>query len=167
MFDFAQLGDWDSSLVVWMLRCREYCETHALAFPADVLPEGVRRLMSLALAVPSETHGRTPAISLALFFVRAMAAEVDEYSSGIARVSRRSGDRARPPRARQREYAHDRFPLFRAAIGPAALGIVALISVLVGMILAYLGSVQLAQFGAQIYVAESGGASAWCARWAL
>ena len=38
--------------------------------------------------------------------------------------------------------------------GPAAIGIVTLISVLVGMILAYLGSVQLRQFGAQIYVAD-------------
>jgi phospholipid/cholesterol/gamma-HCH transport system permease protein len=38
--------------------------------------------------------------------------------------------------------------------GPAALPIVTLISVLVGMILAYLGSVQLRQFGAQIYVAD-------------
>ena len=38
--------------------------------------------------------------------------------------------------------------------GPQAVGIVALISVLVGMILAYLGSVQLRQFGAEVYVAN-------------
>jgi phospholipid/cholesterol/gamma-HCH transport system permease protein len=38
--------------------------------------------------------------------------------------------------------------------GPQALAIVALISVLVGMILAYLGSVQLRLFGAEVYVAN-------------
>ncbi|MGD9021789.1 MAG: ABC transporter permease, partial [Lysobacterales bacterium] len=38
--------------------------------------------------------------------------------------------------------------------GPDAFGIISLTSVLVGMILAYLGAVQLLQFGAQIYVAD-------------
>jgi len=38
--------------------------------------------------------------------------------------------------------------------GPDALGIIALTSILVGMILAYLGAAQLQQFGAAIYVAD-------------
>ena len=38
--------------------------------------------------------------------------------------------------------------------GPDALGIIALTSTLVGMILAYLGAEQLRQFGAAIYVAD-------------
>jgi phospholipid/cholesterol/gamma-HCH transport system permease protein len=38
--------------------------------------------------------------------------------------------------------------------GPNAFGIITLTSFLVGMILAYLGAAQLAQFGAQIYVAN-------------
>lgn len=36
--------------------------------------------------------------------------------------------------------------------GPQALPIVALIAVLVGLILAFVGAVQLQQFGAQIYI---------------
>jgi phospholipid/cholesterol/gamma-HCH transport system permease protein len=43
---------------------------------------------------------------------------------------------------------------FIAQCGPEALRIVTLISVLVGMILGYLGSVQLRQIGAQVYVAD-------------
>jgi phospholipid/cholesterol/gamma-HCH transport system permease protein len=39
-------------------------------------------------------------------------------------------------------------------VGPQALPIVALISFLVGLIVAYMGAVQLAQFGAQIYIAN-------------
>ncbi len=38
--------------------------------------------------------------------------------------------------------------------GPASLGIVCLISLLVGLILAYIGSIQLEQFGATIYIAD-------------
>jgi phospholipid/cholesterol/gamma-HCH transport system permease protein len=38
--------------------------------------------------------------------------------------------------------------------GPNALGIVTLTSILVGMILAYLGAAQLQQFGAALYVAD-------------
>jgi phospholipid/cholesterol/gamma-HCH transport system permease protein len=53
--------------------------------------------------------------------------------------------------------ANTRFTDFRNfcyQAGPDAFGIVSLTSVLVGMILAYLGAVQLQQFGAQIYVAD-------------
>jgi phospholipid/cholesterol/gamma-HCH transport system permease protein len=39
-------------------------------------------------------------------------------------------------------------------VGPHALPIVSLISFLVGLIVAYMGAVQLAQFGAQIYIAN-------------
>jgi hypothetical protein len=38
--------------------------------------------------------------------------------------------------------------------GPNAVGIVTLISFLVGVILAFMGAVQLSQFGASIYVAD-------------
>jgi phospholipid/cholesterol/gamma-HCH transport system permease protein len=39
-------------------------------------------------------------------------------------------------------------------VGPEALGVVALINFLVGVILAFVGAVQLRQFGASIYVAD-------------
>ena len=38
--------------------------------------------------------------------------------------------------------------------GVQALGIVTLISFLIGLILAFMGAVQLRQFGAQIFVAD-------------
>ena len=46
------------------------------------------------------------------------------------------------------------FRLFCFQAGPDAFAIISLTSVLVGMILAYLGAVQLQQFGAGIYVAD-------------
>ena len=53
-FDCAALERWDSILVVWVLHCREFCKANALRFGDAGLPEGVRRLMALALAVPAE-----------------------------------------------------------------------------------------------------------------
>lgn len=47
----------------------------------------------------------------------------------------------------------DAISAFRQA-GPQALGIISLISLLVGMILAYLGMIQLQQFGAEVYIAN-------------
>ena len=44
--------------------------------------------------------------------------------------------------------------LFLQQCGAQALGIVTLISFLVGLILAFIGAVQLRKFGAQIYVAD-------------
>jgi phospholipid/cholesterol/gamma-HCH transport system permease protein len=44
--------------------------------------------------------------------------------------------------------------LFLQQCGAQALGIVTLVSFLVGLILAFVGAVQLRQFGAQIYVAD-------------
>jgi phospholipid/cholesterol/gamma-HCH transport system permease protein len=43
---------------------------------------------------------------------------------------------------------------FIEQVGPRALGIVTLLSILMGMILAYMGAVQLRQLGAQLYVAN-------------
>ncbi len=43
---------------------------------------------------------------------------------------------------------------FIAAVGPQALPIVGLVNILLGIILAFMGAVQLQQFGAEIYVAD-------------
>ena len=63
--------------------------------------------------------------------------------------------RARGPGARPR--AVSRAPTFSSIMqecGPRALGIVSLISFLIGLILGFVGAVQLQQFGASIFVAN-------------
>src|ERR1700687_5457855 len=56
-------------------------------------------------------------------------------------------------RGRSRYRRSDLIEVIQAC-GANALGIVSLISYLVGLILAFMGAVQLAQFGAAIYVAD-------------
>ena len=52
------------------------------------------------------------------------------------------------------QYRRSDMLLIIQEVGPSALPIVSLISFLVGLILAYMGAVQLAQFGAQIFIAN-------------
>jgi phospholipid/cholesterol/gamma-HCH transport system permease protein len=52
------------------------------------------------------------------------------------------------------QYRRSDLLLVLQDVGPHALPIVALISFLVGLIVAYMGAVQLSQFGAQIYIAN-------------
>jgi phospholipid/cholesterol/gamma-HCH transport system permease protein len=51
-------------------------------------------------------------------------------------------------------FRWDDFTLFLQRCGISALGLVSLISLLVGMILAFVGAIQLKLFGAQIYIAD-------------
>ena len=60
---------------------------------------------------------------------------------------------ARPMRGKARYRREDVLQVVQEC-GANALGIVALISFLVGAILAFMGAVQLQQFGASIYVAD-------------
>ncbi len=121
----------------------------------DALPVGVQRLLALAEAVPEKPGVRrssvyTPWISrlgtAALDFgagsVSAVAF-VGEVASATWRLVRRSA------RFRMGDLA-----VVMQECGAQALPIVTLISILVGMILAFVGAVQLTRFGAQIYVAD-------------
>jgi phospholipid/cholesterol/gamma-HCH transport system permease protein len=154
-FDCTRLGAWDSMLVILLIRCRELCLERDMAFVDAGIPEGARRLMALALEVPA--HQRPPAprapllhyllggqwLRSAWLNIAGFLAFIGEVLIALVRLA--SG------RASTRMVD---FLWFVQQAGPAAIGIITLISVLVGMILAYLGSVQLQQFGAQIYVAD-------------
>src|SRR6185436_6537402 len=51
-FDAAGLDEWDSGLLTFLLRVIALAERHGIAVDRQGLPEGVRRLLALATAVP-------------------------------------------------------------------------------------------------------------------
>ncbi|HMJ64380.1 MAG TPA: hypothetical protein VK615_03425, partial [Candidatus Binatia bacterium] len=57
-FESAGLTGWDSRLVAFILNCAELCRARNAEFRDDGLPEGVRRLLRLAQAVPERTDVR-------------------------------------------------------------------------------------------------------------
>ena len=153
-FDTRDVGAWDSGLVVFVRQALDAGQRAQLVADLSGLPAGVRKLLDLAAAVPERETGRG-ARSVS-FLARVGTAALRGVGSAREMLTflgeaclalwRFAGRRARVRRA-------DLLVTIQEA-GPEALGIVSLISFLVGVILAYVGAVQLRRFGAEIYVAD-------------
>ena len=149
------LGDWDSALPAFLLHTHGYCQAASIELDGEPLPDGAQRLLKVATAV--KTHERPPEKTRSLAELldpvaraRALWGTIEEHLEFIGDITVASvklfAGRANTRRAD--------FVNFIYQAGPSAFGIITLTSFLVGMILAYLGAAQLAQFGAQIYVAN-------------
>lgn len=151
----AAVGRWDSSLVSFVLHLEEYCGAHQIAIERGALPDGLVRMIALAQAVPEKRDARA-ADSRPALLDRVGAAVLEKFAGfgdfmeflGEASIAlgRMCVGRARFRRSDLLEAIQD--------CGANALGIVTLISYLVGVILAFMGAIQLQQFGAAIYVAD-------------
>ncbi len=154
VIDGAALGAWDTGLLVFLMQVGQHCRDQGLPVELAALPEGAQRLFDLATAVPEHTGAGDPEARTILERVGETTLEV---ASGFRGMFAFVGDvtvavgRLLTGRARMRRRD---VTLFIQEAGFEALPIVSLISLLVGLILAFIGAVQLAQFGAQIYVAN-------------
>ena len=152
-----QLGDFDSTLPAFSLS-----HLRSVAKPADDskpslngLPPDLRGLMDLALAVPEEIEARqTPAD---VSEIRKLGNTALDVWAGIQSIAEFTGQSmlalGRFVTGRARFRARD-FWMIVQECGAQALPIVSLISFLIGLILAFVGNVQLANFGASLYVAD-------------
>ena len=154
-FDTRELRAWDSAVVTFLARITELCRERGIPLDSTGLPQGVQRLLRLAEAVPERPDVRRGADRrgwLERLGIGAMA-WTQGGRQALAFLGEVTLSTARLFRGRARLRAQD-VALFIQACGVDALPIVTLISVLVGMILAFVGAVQLLRFGAQIYVAD-------------
>lgn len=144
---------WDSRLAARLLQVARHCDEHDVELDLEGLPASLRQQLTLARAVPRVDETAAPRPPLRERLLKRLSrtgSAVRDASDFTGRCLLALGQLLRG-----RADLHRRDVLyFVAQCGPQAIGIVALISVLVGMILAYLGSVQLRQFGAEIYVAD-------------
>jgi phospholipid/cholesterol/gamma-HCH transport system permease protein len=154
-FETATLTGWDSSLLTFVLDVTEVCGRHDVVVAREGLPSGVQRLLALAEAVP-ERQGARQGSSVPPWLARIGEAvlrargPVTEMLAFIGAITLAFG---RLVRGKARFRIADLMLLIQQA-GAQALGIITLISFLVGLILAFVGAVQLEQFGAAIYVAN-------------
>jgi phospholipid/cholesterol/gamma-HCH transport system permease protein len=152
-FNTETLGTWDSSLLVFLAALRRSAAAHHVAFDPSGLPEPATRL--LALLPEGEAH--PAAIHAQPFWVARIGRAVLDFVAEIIELTALVGDSicrsgaAMTDRARMRSA--DLFTAMRNA-GVGALPIVAVVNLLVGGILAFVGAVQLRRFGADIYVAN-------------
>lgn len=149
------LGEWDSRLPIALIRLIDGYRQAGAEVDFGSLPEGVQGLLRLAYAVPERAgarrrerrvpiveqvgkvvlHGLGDALDLVRF--------IGETTLALAALARGAA----------RFRAADLAIAIQAA-GPSALAIVTLISLLVGLILAFVGAAQLSLFGAQIFIAD-------------
>ena len=151
-FHAAELGSWDSSLLIFLRQCREYCDEQTLEFDTSTLPEQVPRLLALAHAVPERVQANAPTRSS--FVTRVGAAAIDGWYDLFAAIHF-AGEIAVALAGVPTRRVHMRWRQFWVVVqtnSSGALPIVALIALLVGVIIAFLGVVVLKRFGAGYYV---------------
>ncbi|PLW83390.1 hypothetical protein CWI75_06055 [Kineobactrum sediminis] len=153
--DTDNLGEWDSRLMAFLLQCRNCCDQQDIKFDASALPDSAQRLLHIATTVPRhQRQGEPPRhwwqignpLALLRKTGRNVVQSVAFFGAVCIALGRLLGGRAN---TRFVDFWH-----FCYQTGPNAFAIISLTSLLVGMILAYLGAAQLQQFGAEIYVAD-------------
>ena len=154
--DASGVGRFDSTLPAFLLaRLREAGSAGDVAGLLAGLPKELRGLLELATAVPEETESGKSAAKTCRFG-RLGRASLDAWQ-GLLSVTVFTGEClcsvGRLLRGRAKLRGADFLALVQEC-GAAALPIVSLISFLVGLILAFVGNVQLASFGASLYVAD-------------
>ena len=155
VFDAEKLISWDSSVLTFLLQLSELCRQRGISVERKGLPPGVRRLLDLAEAVPEKKGARREEVEAP--FLERIGNSAIGAGESLADMLKFLGEMSvtfvRLFRMKVRFRTVDLFLLIQQC-GAQALHIVTLISFLVGVILAFVGAVQLKQFGAQIYVAD-------------
>jgi phospholipid/cholesterol/gamma-HCH transport system permease protein len=154
-FDTRELTSWDSSVLTFLVEVSELCRQRRIPMNREGLPIGVQKLLALAEAVP-ERKGARREVTEASFLERVGTGTLG-FAGSAKEMLAFLGDMTVTLialfRLKARYRTSDLFLLMQQC-GAQALPIVTLISFLVGVILAFVGAVQLKQFGAQIYVAD-------------
>jgi len=154
-FETDRVAGWDSSLVTFLIDIHQYCSAKNIVVEQAGLPPGVRKLIGLAMAVPErkgarKDAGREPFLArIGTFAIGQWQATLELLAfigEAVVAFAKFTVGKA--------SFRRSDLALLIQECGANALPIVALISFLVGMILAFVGAVQLMMFGAQIFVAN-------------
>lgn len=155
LFKTENLESWDSMLLTFVIGVRTLASIYNMTVEEDNLPEGVQRLLALASAVPERKWKKNELTRIsileqfgesALVFWRSLLDLTDFIGNAFIAFIRLVTGKA--------EFRRSDMLLIIQQCGVQALPIVSLISILVGLILAFISAIQLKIFGAQIYVAS-------------
>ncbi len=154
-FNTENLQHWDTRLLIFLQKVITAAKQTSVDLELDGLPSGVHDLLHLSQAVGERTdarrnhqqHSFLQGIGLSVIDIldscREAFAFVGEFVLSLLSWLRG-----------QSQFRAVDFWEHLQDCGPRALGIVSLISVLVGLILAFVGAIQLRMFGAEIYIAN-------------
>ncbi|WP_139558833.1 ABC transporter permease [Methylotetracoccus oryzae] len=151
----ADLGRWDSVLMIFLLAVVDRCREEGIEVDGSRLPEGIRALLDLAYAVPERAGARRGTVRTAwLAELGNSALRIRDDAKAFTRFLGEAALSFAALAAGRARFRKVDLWLNIQECGPSAVPIVTLISLLVGLILAFVGAVQLALFGAQIYIAD-------------
>lgn len=154
-FEANRLGNWDSGLMTFLIQLVRSCRNAGIAVDLTTLPSGIARLLQLALRTPDHQGQRRTVLGQpVLAKIGNLTIEMHRNWSDLLRfIGELCFACLNLVRGRARFRTSDLFYQIECA-GPSALLIITLISALVGMILAFVGAVQLRLFGAEIFIAN-------------
>ena len=154
-FEAARLVSWDSSVLLVLRRIDRLCRGLGVPVTLEGLPGGARRLLALADAVPEKAGAPRPDTrpSLLARIGETVMAGWDGARESIGFLGETTLAFARVLTERAAFRVRDLAVVVQDC-GPQALGIVTLINFLVGVIVAFVGAIELRRFGAAIYVAD-------------
>jgi phospholipid/cholesterol/gamma-HCH transport system permease protein len=155
VIDGAAIGRWDTGLMATLVALRRNSEAAGLDLDVSALPDGAERLLGLAFAVP-EREGARRLHRRPAFLDAVGEATIRTWRTGqtllsftgevVLSLGRMLRGKATYLRSDLAQYIQE--------AGAEALPIVSLISFLIGMIFAFVGVMQLRDFGAGIYTAD-------------
>ena len=148
-FDASRLQRWDTTILVLLRKLQE--GGHDLDFPS--LPEGLAKLLTLSAGHP---HVADAPAAKDNFLVRTGIAGISIFNTFL-NVATFTGEVASAFARFLVGRSRMRWQDFRQQLvicGPQALGIICLISFLMGLILAFIGSIPLKWFQVENYVAS-------------
>jgi phospholipid/cholesterol/gamma-HCH transport system permease protein len=154
-FDTGALGDWDTGLITALLTVHKFAQANGIDTDEAGLPDGARRLIALSLAVGERSDTQRSEQKLS-FLARIGEGALNTWQATLELVTFMgelvlSLGRFVTGRA---TYRRQNLFVYIQEAGVEALPIVALISLLIGMIFAFVGVMQLNLFGAGIYTAD-------------
>lgn len=153
-FDTGGIVAWDSALVAFAARVVAIAGAHQVVVDRSGLPAGVQRLLALAEATPKRAGPKPapPPSVVARVGTHALALRAN-VTRVVGWIGELAGAFAKLVTGRARFRRRELF-LQMQLTGANALGIVSLVAALIGLILAFVGAVQLERFGATLYVAD-------------
>lgn len=154
-FDASELDAWDSAVLTFLAGASRLARERGVEVDRAGLPEGLERLLALAEAVPEREDARARKES-ELFVDRLGERAIEThklFTSDLDFLGRLLVAAGRAARGRARFRGAD-LAVFVQQSGFEALPIVTLVTFLLGLILAFVGAIQLETFGATIYVAD-------------
>jgi len=153
-FNLTAVTKWDSGLVSFLLSIIRECEHKSIKVNRQGLPEGIDKLLALALKssdknIPQNIE-HLPFLDRVGNKVLYLLGQLNKILSFLGEIAYGFG-RLITGKA---YFRGDEFSVIVKRCGADALALVSLISLLVGMNLAFVGAIQLRLFGAQIYIAD-------------